>query len=143
MTGLRRRARARCYPVAKAAKKQRKRAYNPPTPEVVNPRERTESTRTHRTTATAPRAGRAQARGQQEYPTPSWGRTLRRLPIYMALIFFMQFYLLGKEDGMDTGKRLVAAAGFAIVITIVFAPFMHAMDRMAYNRHLKRTANGK
>lgn len=124
-----------------AAKKARKRAYIPPSHEVTNRRERTETTRTHRsTTSAAPRGGAGRAREQQEYPTPSWGRTFRRLPIYMALIFFMQFYLLGKENDMATGQRFLAAAGFAVVITIVFAPFMHAMDRMAYNRHLKRTA---
>lgn len=120
-----------------AAKKARKRAYIPPTSEVVNRRERTETTRTHRSTATArPQRG---ARTPYEYPVPSWRRTLKRLPVYFILIFFMQWYLLGREGKVSGDDRIVAALGFAALITVCFAPFMHMMDRMAYNRHLKRT----
>jgi hypothetical protein len=122
-----------------AAKKARKRAYIPPSSEVVNKRERSETTRTHRTSAPRAQGGRP----AYEYPTPSLGRTLKRLPIYALLIFGMQFYLLGQEHKLDTQHRLIAAAGFAAVITLCFAPFMHMMDRMAYNRQQKRTGNAE
>jgi hypothetical protein len=122
-----------------SAKKSRKRAYIPPSHEVVNRRERTETTRTHRTSA--PRGSRTPGPAGREILPPSWARTLRRLPIYAVLIFAMQFYLLGQEHKLDTAHRLIAAAGFAVVITICFAPFMHMMDRMAYNRQQKRLGN--
>jgi hypothetical protein len=124
-----------------SAKKSRKRAYIPPSHEVVNRRERTESTRTLRTSA--PRANRTPGTAAREIPPPSWSRTLKRLPIYALLIFGMQFYLLGQEHKLDTQHRLIAAAGFAAVITLCFAPFMHMMDRMAYNRQQKRTGNAE
>ncbi|MCW2923753.1 MAG: hypothetical protein JWM98_1157 [Thermoleophilia bacterium] len=132
-----------CYPVPMAAKKARKRAYIPPSSEVVNRRERTETTRTQRgSTARPPRGAARGGRGGADfvYPEPSWGRTLKRLPIYFVMIFALQ-YLLGGEAAkdMDTQKRLIYALGSAAFVTVLFAPFMHMMDRFAYNRSLKRT----
>ena len=63
-----------------AAKKARKRAYIPPSSEVVNRRERTETTRTQRVSPTQ-RSQSGTARQAYAYPQPSLGRTLRRLPI--------------------------------------------------------------
>ncbi|MEO6867310.1 MAG: hypothetical protein ABI200_04745 [Gaiellales bacterium] len=121
-----------------AAKKARKRAYIPPAHEVINRREATETTRTVR--ASAPRPQRGSARGEYVYPVPSWKRTLKRLPIYFVLIFALQFYLLGTGDKAVAGNdRLTFAILQAGVVTICFAPFMHMMDRFAYNRYLKRS----
>lgn len=120
-----------------AAKKARKRAYIPPANEVINRRERSETTRTVRTE----RASRAAAaRGEYVYPTPSLRRTLRRLPIYFILIFALQYYLLGTGEKSLTGsERFTFASIQAGLVTVCFAPFMHMMDRFAYNRYLKRT----
>ena len=120
-----------------AAKKARKRAYIPPSSEVVNKRERTETTRTQR----VPSAQRGAAR-VYEYPVPSLKRTLRRLPIYFAMIFALQYWLLGQDKkGPEGTDLLVAAAATAGLVTVMFAPFMHMMDRLAYNRHQRRLGN--
>ncbi len=122
-----------------SAKKTRKRAYIPPSNEVVNRREPSSSARPQqrasRTTA-APRG--ASARQQYEYPQPSLRRTLRRLPIYFVLIFVLQYFFAGKGSDISTSQRLVVAAGSSAFVTIIFAPFMHVMDKFAYNRYLKR-----
>jgi len=130
-----------------SAKKSRKRAYIPPNSEVVNRRERTTTTST-RSPARSSRGGggggrgnaRAEARANYEYPTPSLQRTAKRLPIYFVLIFALQFYLLGTgKDALQGGDRLQYAAIQSGVVTLVFAPFMHMMDRLAYSRYLKRS----
>lgn len=119
-----------------AAKKARKRAYIPPSHEVINRRERDETTHTR----SAPRQSRDTARGAAraayEYPQPTIRRTLRRLPLYFVLIFGLQ-YFLSREDA--TSARLLQAAAQAAIVTIAFAPLMHVMDRFAYNRWLKRS----
>lgn len=126
-----------------AAKKTRKRAYIPPSAEVVNRRERTETIRTHHSSATRAQRGAAGARGAYVYPTPSWKRTAKRLPVYFLLIFAMQYFLLGQEGNIDGSARVIAAAGFAFVITLCFAPFMHMMDRFAYNRYVKKSGGAQ
>lgn len=120
-----------------AAKKARKRAYIPPSSEVVNRKERaTTGPRTQRTQATRG----AGARGQYVYPTPSLKRTLKRLPVYFVLIFALQYFFAGQDPKFDTtNEKLVFAAGSAAFVTILFAPFMHVMDKFAYNRYLRRT----
>lgn len=126
------------------AKKIRKREYIPPSHEVVNRKERTTSAPrvTKSTRTAAPRGGGA--RGQYEYPQPSWRRTFKRLPIYFLLIFALQYFMPSEAaKNSSDSERLFVAAGLAAVITIVFAPFMHMMDRMAYNRWLKRTGQTK
>ena len=122
-----------------AAKKIRKRAYIPPSSEVVNRRERTETTRTHR--SSAPRGARgAGSRQAGVYPTPSWRRTLKRLPLYFVLIFALQYFFSGQDArNLDTQERIIFALGSAAFVTVLFAPFMHVMDRFAYNRYLKRS----
>jgi hypothetical protein len=117
-----------------AAKKARKRAYIPPSSEVVNKRERSETTRTVRSTAQ-----RGGAKGSYEYPTPSLTRTLKRLPVYFLMLFALQYFLLNNEGKVDGFDLVVAAAATAGLVTVVFAPFMHMMDRMAYNRYLRKT----
>lgn len=122
-----------------AAKKARKRAYIPPSSEVVKRKERTTSSpRVQRTQAT--RGGAASARGQYVYPQPSLKRTLKRLPVYFVLIFALQYWFAGQDArGFDTQERLVFAAGSAAFVTVLFAPFMHVMDKFAYNRYQRRT----
>ncbi|MCW2921512.1 MAG: hypothetical protein JWL76_1386 [Thermoleophilia bacterium] len=122
-----------------AAKKARKRAYIPPTVEVVNRKERTTSApRVQRTQAA--RGGKAGARAQYEYPKPSFRRTAKRLPIYFVLIFALQYWFAGQDSrGFDTQERLIFAAGSAAFVTALFAPFMHIMDKFAYNRYLRKT----
>lgn len=119
-----------------AAKKTRKRAYIPPSSEVVNRRERTETTRPHQPHAGRSRAGGAAARQPYTYPTPSIGRTLRRLPIYFLLILGLQYWL--NPQRLEGADRWIASAAAAGMVTLIFAPFMHMMDRLAYNRYQKR-----
>ncbi|MCW2961535.1 MAG: hypothetical protein JWM90_1922 [Thermoleophilia bacterium] len=76
------------------------------------------------------------------YPKPTLQRTLKRLPIYFLMIFALQYFIIGGEtDG--TRERLTYAALQAAIVTIAFAPFMHMMDRFAYNRYVKRTNASK
>ena len=121
-----------------AAKKARKRAYIPPSAEVVNRKERTTSSpRVQRTQAARGAAG---PRGQYNYPTPSLKRTLKRLPVYFVLIFALQYWFAGQDErGFDTQERLIFAAGSASFVTVLFAPFMHIMDKFAYSRYLRKT----
>lgn len=122
-----------------AAKKTRKRAYIPPSSEVVNRRERTETTRTERASTQRSQAGPRQHPG---YPVPSLKRTLRRLPIYFLMILALQYYL--NPQKLEGADRWIAAGVAAGIVTLIFAPFMHMMDRLAYNRWLKRqAASGK
>ena len=116
-----------------ATKKTRKRAYIPPSQEVANRRERVAG---HASVRPGSRA--ATGRNGTPYPVPSLRRTLRRLPIYFGLIFALQFYLLGTGKELSAGERLQYAALQAGLVTLCFAPFMHMMDRFAYNRFLKR-----
>jgi hypothetical protein len=118
-----------------AAKKARKRAYIPPANEVVNRRERSEAQRR------APRASTASRGGRQayEYPQPSLKRTAKRLPIYFLLIFAFQYWAVGQEQDLATTQRLAYAAMVAGFISILFAPFMHVMDKWAYARYLRRS----
>lgn len=121
-----------------AAKKTRKRAYIPPSNEVVNRRERTPARRAERVHRT--QQGRGSARQPYAYPQPSLRRTLRRLPIYFVLIFALQYFLApASAQDLPTSERLMLAASSAAFVTVLFAPFMHVMDRFAYNRYLKRT----
>ena len=74
------------------------------------------------------------------YPTPSLKRTLKRLPIYFVLILALQYFLSRSEHPNDSAARLLAfAAAQAAIVTLVFAPFMHWMDKLSYNRWLKRS----
>jgi hypothetical protein len=121
-----------------AAKKARKRAYIPPSHEVVNRRERSEKTRTVR----ADRSSSASRGGRQPYayPVPTWGRTLKRLPIYFVMILVLQYVLASAETrDLATSERIMRAAVSAGIVTVLFAPFMHLMDRWAYNRYKRRT----
>jgi hypothetical protein len=122
-----------------AAKKARKRAYIPPSNEVVNRRERSATSRTQRASRPGPARG-AGARQQYEYPMPGLKRTARRLPIYFLLIFALQYFLMGQEQqDLSTSQRVASAALVAAFITVLFAPFMHVMDKWAYTRYLRRT----
>lgn len=123
-----------------AAKKTRKRAYIPPSSEVVNKRERTETTRTHRSSAPRPQP-RGGARGAYAYPVPSMSRTLKRLPIYFLMILALQYYL--NPQRLDGADRWIASGIAAGVVTLIFAPFMHMMDRIAYNRYQKKHGGGE
>lgn len=121
-----------------AAKKTRKRAYIPPSNEVVNRRERTQSRRAERVQRS--QQARGGPRQPHAYPQPSLRRTLRRLPIYFVLIFALQYFLApSNARDLATSDRLMLAASSAAFVTVLFAPFMHVMDRFAYNRYLKRT----
>ncbi len=118
-----------------AAKKARKRAYIPPSNEVLNRREHS-GPRVQRTVKSS---GRGAARQQYEYPKPSLQRTLKRLPIYFVLIFGLQYFFVGQQGDYDTAQRMVAAGTSALFVTVLFAPFMHIMDKFAYNRYLQKT----
>ena len=75
------------------------------------------------------------------YPKPTLQRTLKRLPIYFLLIFALQFFFTKTKGDVSTVDRVLVAATLAAVVTVIFAPFMHMMDRFAYNRYQKRVAN--
>jgi hypothetical protein len=124
-----------------AEKKTRKRAYIPPSSEVVNRKAHTTSSARSRPAGRSGGAGANNPRSANYvYPTPSLKRTLKRLPIYFLLIFALQVWLLGNDKkDISTSDRVLFAAAQAANVTIVFAPFMHWMDKLSYNRWLKRT----
>lgn len=119
------------------ARKPRKRDYIPPTNEVLNRKERA-SAPTGR--AARPARGAANARGGRSayvYPEPSLSRTLRRLPVYFVMIFILQYFLLKTDADATQTQRLLAAGTVSLLVTVVFAPFMHVMDKFSYNRWKK------
>lgn len=130
-----------------AEKKARKRAYIPPSSEVVNRKERTtvQSTRPARGAArgVTPRAGTGNPRSANYvYPEPSLKRTARRLPIYFVMIFLLQYFTTDSK-GMSDVQRILVPLGVSAGITIVFAPIMHWMDKASYKRWLKRTGRAE
>lgn len=130
---------ARWYPFGMPPKKKRKRAYIPPANEVTSRREGRETTRPHKTSAKQ-NARAARNQQQYEYPVPGVKRTARRLPIYFVMIFALQYWVVGTEQPeLTSSQRLTQAAVVAAFITVLFAPFMHVMDKWAYNRYLRRT----
>jgi hypothetical protein len=126
-----------------ADKKIRKRAYIPPSQEVVNRKERASGSArpargASRQTA-RPGVGNPRS-ANYVYPMPSVKRTAKRLPIYFVLIFGLQYWQYGNAKDVSDGKRLLLALGTSLLITIVFAPFMHWMDKLSYNRWVKRSS---
>lgn len=124
-----------------AKRKPRKRAYIPPASEVTSRRERTSTTRPARSQPGA--RGGTPRRGMPgwEHPVPTWGRTLRRLPMYLALMIALQMLIPTESNrGLSLTERVIPAALVAIVVTVAFAPLMHAMDRWSYNRWLRTQA---
>lgn len=116
-------------------KKARKRAYIPPSHEVANRKPRTAGG----TGARPARAQRTSARSGYVHPTPSIGRTLKRLPIYFLLVFGLQFYLLNDSNPERSAAQIALfAASQAAIVTLVLAPFMHVMDKASYNRWRKK-----
>ena len=116
------------------SRKRRKRAYIPP-PNEIRPEDAPQ--RVSKTVRTD-RGRSGGGRPVRDYPTPSWGRTLKRLPIYFFLIFALQYFI--PPEGLRdeaTSVRVLTAAGTSAVVTIVFAPFMHLMDKWAYSRWQK------
>lgn len=115
-------------------RKPRKRAYIPPSHEVVNKREPTEQVRTVRN---APRGGAAGAGGKREFimEPPTWRRTMRRVPVYMVMIFAMQYFFTKGSSQ----ERLRDAAISAAAITVAFLPMMFLMERWQYTRWLRKT----
>jgi hypothetical protein len=112
-----------------ASRKPRKRAYTPPQNEVSNKRQH------------APRSKSARGGGTRnsyQPQPPSWRRTLRRLPIYFIIIFGLQYFVLKSAEDLSKNERLLQALGTAAIVTLAFAPFMHLMDRMSYNRWAKK-----
>jgi hypothetical protein len=124
-----------------STKKTRKRAYIPPSQEVVNRRERDTTSRTIKASSPAKGGAGSRAAGRSQYAPakPSFTRTAKRLPIYFLLIFALQFWQYNKDHASSSLLQTTGVAALiALGVTIVFAPFMHAMDKVAYNRFLKR-----
>lgn len=119
-----------------SAKKIRKRAYIPPSNEVQNRKERVVS-KTERRPSNNSRANFVP-------PTPSIKRTAKRLPIYFVMVLALQFYLLNRAEPSRSNLDLLLFAGAqSAIVTLVLAPFMHLMDKTAYNRWLKRQTASK
>jgi hypothetical protein len=124
-------------------RKPRKRDYIPPEHEVVNKRERSPRKR---------EAARARARGNsgggagitrrdgKEFtmPEPTFRRTLRRVPLYLLMIFALYYFTFSK-DGKLEGRALVTQAVFtAAIVTVAFTPMMYLMERWQYARYLRK-----
>ena len=127
-----------------AEKKIRKRAYIPPSSEVVNRKERTTSSSSRPSAGSARQSARSGANNPRSanyvYPTPSFKRTAKRLPVYFLLIFALQYWQYSGAHDDWSGARIAGTAlATAGLIRIVFAPFMHWMDKLSYNRWLKRS----
>lgn len=128
------------------ATKKRKRRYIPPANEVKHLDEggdggRSRDTHVRTIQASKPASGGARGAGTNTLEEPSIRRTIKRLPIYFALIFALQFYLVGVDKpDYDTVQRAIAAGTQAGIVTLAFSPFMHIMDRWTYNRLQRKAA---
>jgi hypothetical protein len=86
-----------------------------------------------------PKAKSPQQRGGRslrEPPQPSWRRAAKRSLILGGAIFAL-FYILGSKNG---GHNVGTAFGIAALYTLLFIPFTYFIDRFAYNRFERRTA---
>lgn len=127
-----------------ATKKPRKREYIPPVHEVLNKKE---------STPRAARGGAATSRGRsgggarqhRVPPEPSLRRTLRRLPVYFAILLALQYFLVDEEAAkkLSTWQRLNLSAMYAAVVTLAFAPFMYWMEKWSYRMQMKRLQRDK
>jgi len=80
-----------------------------------------------------PQRGGRQARVP---PPPSWQRAAKRSLIIGGALFAV-IYLLGSKGGRSLGGALV----LALIYTAIFIPAQFMIDRFAYNRYQRRTAD--
>ena len=74
-------------------------------------------------------------RALREPPAPSWQRAARR-SLILGVVVFAFFYLAGSKGHHNLGSALLVS----VLYTALFIPFSFMIDRFAYNRWLRRTA---
>jgi hypothetical protein len=80
----------------------------------------------------APQRG---GRALREPPAPSWQRAAKR-SLILGVVIFAFFYLAGSKGHHNLGTALLVS----VLYTALFIPFSFMIDRFAYNRWLRRTA---
>lgn len=116
------------------SKRRRKSVYIQPPHEVNSKKERTPTTRK--------KSG--PARPAQEIPVPSVKRTAKMLPIYFIVMFGLQYLLTGSQ-GLSTTARLLNSLLIASMVSMIFFPVLHMMEKSRYRRmmRMKDRAGGK
>ncbi len=74
-------------------------------------------------------------RALREPPAPSWQRAGKR-SLILGVVVFAFFYLAGSKGHHNLGSALLVS----VLYTALFIPFSFMIDRFAYNRWLRRTA---
>jgi hypothetical protein len=85
--------------------------------------------------AKAKTAQRRGGRALREPPAPSWQRAAKR-SLILGVVIFAFFYLAGSKGHHNLGSALLVS----VLYTALFIPFSFMIDRFAYNRWLRRTA---
>ena len=80
----------------------------------------------------APQRG---GRALREPPAPSWQRAAKR-SLILGVVIFAFFYLAGSKGHHNLGSALLVS----LLYTALFIPFSFMIDRFAYNRWQRRTA---
>ena len=80
----------------------------------------------------APQRG---GRALREPPAPSWQRAAKR-SLILGVVVFAFVYLAGSKGQHNLGSALLVS----LLYTALFVPFSFMIDRFAYNRWQRRTA---
>ena len=117
-------------------RKPRKRDYIPPEHEIVNKKEKVPT----KQRPSANKRGSRDAQGRYVPPAPSIMRTVRRLPVYFLALTALQYFLPPQSavQGLSQNEQIARAVMMGALFTLMFAPFIHWMERFSYNRYMKR-----
>lgn len=112
----------------------------------IQPPHEVNSKRQHVRRATPAR--QAAKRTPAELPEPTLRRTARMLPIYFVVMFGLQYLLTGGQ-GLSGEQRLANALLIATMVSVIFFPVLHMLEKSRYKRMTKlregsaRPAKGK
>ena len=106
--------------------------------ELEEPPEELEAAPPEKRNGTKPKPKAAPQRGGRalrEPPKPSWQRAGKR-SLILGVVIFAFFYLAGSKGQHNLGSALL----ISLLYTALFIPFSFMIDRFAYNRWQRRTA---
>ena len=69
-------------------------------------------------------------------PPPSWRRAAKR-SLFIGVALFAVIYILGSKGNHSFASALI----LALIYTAIFIPAQFTIDRFAYNRYQRRTAD--
>lgn len=104
----------------------------PPAELEAAPPEKRNGTKPKPKAKAAPQRG---GRALREPPKPSWQRAGKR-SLILGVVIFAFFYLAGSKGQHNLGSALL----ISLLYTALFIPFSFMIDRFAYNRWQRRTA---